>query len=246
MVQHSTDNLTSNNTGTVATVKPDEVNISVCPYLVQQRLLLPHVRWYQRETFVFLTVEVMDCQNPEISVLEDKLYFKGVGGSEMQTYELDIELLKAISTKNSRYAVRPRVVEFRLVKEESVWWERLLKDKVRQHWLRVDFQNWKDEEDVGDEKEPFEEQDYRPMTTDWSKHIAANIAKGSSLCPIGQAVMGGAMDNKGAPLEPKVLKDGRVIPPTPAQQAANMTNLNIYNFDTNLPDSDDEPISDIE
>jgi len=54
------------------------------------------------------------------------------------------------------------------------------------------------------------------------------------------------MDNKGAPLEPKVLKDGRVIPPTPAQQAANMTNINIYNFDQNIPDSDDEPISDIE
>jgi len=84
------------------------------------------------------------------------------------------------------------------------------------------------------------------MTTDWSKHIAANIAKGSSLCPIGQSVMGGAMGTKGAVLEPKVLKDGRVIPPTPAQQAANMTGLDIYNFDPSLPDSDDEPISDIE
>ena len=102
------------------------------------------------------------------------------------------------------------------------------------------------------------------MTSDWSKHIAANIAKvktaiqrgfkcpwilnqGSSLCPIGASVMGGAMDkNKGAPLEPKVLKDGRVIPPSPAQQAANMTGLDIYNFDPTLPDSDDEPISDIE
>ena len=107
-------------------------------------------------------------------MLEDKLYFKGVGGSEFQTYELDLELLKHINTKvldiislylvlryyfvqNSRYAVRPRVVEFRLVKEENAWWDRLLKEKVRQHWLRVDFQNWKDEEDVGDEKEPFEE-----------------------------------------------------------------------------------------
>ena len=49
------------------------------------------------------------------------------------------------------------MVEFRLVKVENVWWERLLKDKIRQHWLRVDFQNWKDEDDLGDEKEPFEE-----------------------------------------------------------------------------------------
>jgi hypothetical protein len=32
-----------------------------------------------------------------------------------------------------------------------------LKDKIRQHWLRVDFQNWRDEDDVGEEKEPFEE-----------------------------------------------------------------------------------------
>ena len=67
------------------------------------------------------------------------------------------------------------------------------------------------------------------------------------MCPIGSSVMGGAMDKKkGAPLEPTVLKDGRVIPPTPAQQAANMTGLDIYNYDPNLPDSDDEPISDIE
>ena len=52
------------------------------------------------------------------------------------------------------------------------------------------------------------------------------------MCPIGASVMGGAMDkNKGGPLEPKVLKDGKVIPPTPVQQAANMVVVDIYNFD---------------
>ena len=59
--------------------------------------------------------------------------------------------------QESRYAVRARVVEFRLQKLKKVWWERLLREKARQHWLRVDFQNWKDEEDVGEESEPFEE-----------------------------------------------------------------------------------------
>jgi hypothetical protein len=48
------------------------------------------------------------------------------------------------------------VVEFRC-KGRNIWWERLLKDKIRQHWLRVDFQNWSDEDDVGEEKEPYEE-----------------------------------------------------------------------------------------
>jgi hypothetical protein len=47
------------------------------------------------------------------------------------------------------------LVEFRLGKEQNIWWERLLKDKIRQHWLRVDFQNWRDADDVGEEKEPF-------------------------------------------------------------------------------------------
>merc|ERR1719382_997762 len=99
-----------------------------------------------------------------------------------------------ICVSKSRYAVRPRVVEFRLQKsEEKVWWPRLLATKERQHWLRIDFQNWKDEDDQEDDKDPFEEEKYQPMTTDWSKHISANIAKGSSLRPMGQSVMGGAL-----------------------------------------------------
>ena len=120
------------------------------------RRLTPHCCWYQREGFVFLTVEVMDCQDPDISVLDDKLLFT-CEGAESGKYELDLQLLHDINTKESRYAVRARVVEFRLVKMEKVWWERLLREKARQHWLRVDFQNWKDEEDVGEESEPFEE-----------------------------------------------------------------------------------------
>ena len=59
--------------------------------------------------------------------------------------------------KASRYAVRPRVVEFKLEKRDAVWWDRLLKEKARQHWLRVDFQNWRDEDDLGDDKIEFEE-----------------------------------------------------------------------------------------
>ena len=41
--------------------------------------------------------------------------------------------------------------------------------------------------------------------------------KGSAMCPIGAGVMSGAMGKDGLP-KPKVLKDGRVIPPTPQQQ----------------------------
>ena len=59
--------------------------------------------------------------------------------------------------------------------------------------------------------------------------------------------MGGAFNkSEGASLQPKVLSDGRVIPPTPAQQAVYMGNLDIYNFDASLDNSDDENLSDME
>merc|ERR1711973_487809 len=155
--------------------------------------------------------------------MDNKLFFSCFS-EDMKSYQLDLEFLHNIDTKESRYAVRPRVVEFKLAKQDGIWWERLLREKSRQHWLRIDFQNWKDEED---------------------------IAKGSSLCPLGQAVMGGAFnkdEDDGGNVEGRVLSDGRVVPPTPAQQALHMKNVDIYKWDpNNCPDnSDDKALSDLE
>ena len=35
--------------------------------------------------------------------------------------------------------------------EEGPYWERLLKDKTKQHWLKIDFNKWKNEDDSDDE-----------------------------------------------------------------------------------------------
>ena len=76
----------------------------------------------------------------------------------MQTYELDIELVQPtipplefpVCCSNLCGRIPPRT-------GQNIWWERLLKDKIRQHWLRFDFQNWRDEDNGAEEKEPFEE-----------------------------------------------------------------------------------------
>merc|ERR1712077_152724 len=61
-------------------------------------------------------------------------------------------LLKEIDPEKTKYQVRPRCIEFALEKaEEGPYWERLLKDKTKQHWLKVDFQKWKDEDDSDEE-----------------------------------------------------------------------------------------------
>ena len=56
------------------------------------------------------------------------------------------------SLQKSKFAVRPRVIEFALEKkEEGPYWDRLLAEKTKQHWLKVDFNKWKDEDESEDE-----------------------------------------------------------------------------------------------
>ena len=54
--------------------------------------------------------------------------------------------------QKSKFAVRPRVIEFALEKkEEGPYWDRLLADKTKQHWLKIDFNKWKEEDESDDE-----------------------------------------------------------------------------------------------
>ena len=54
--------------------------------------------------------------------------------------------------QKSKYAVRDRVIEFALEKKDSgPYWKRLVKEEKKQHWLKVDFNKWKDEDESDDE-----------------------------------------------------------------------------------------------
>lgn len=112
----------------------------------------PSVMWAQRPHLLFVTINVSDCENPDIKVEDQSLYFKGVGNTEKKCYEVTLKFLHKIKTDTVKYAVRPRCIEFALEKvEEGPYWERLLEDKTKQHWLKVDFQKWKEEDDSDDE-----------------------------------------------------------------------------------------------
>ena len=84
-------------------------------------------------------------------VEKDSLYFKGLASGD-RLYEVNMDLLKDIDPEKTNYQVRPRCIEFALEKaEEGPYWERLLKEKTKQHWLKVDFTKWKDEDDSDEE-----------------------------------------------------------------------------------------------
>merc|ERR1712152_132521 len=57
-----------------------------------------------------------------------------------------------IDKEKSKFAVRDRVIEFALEKKDSgPYWKRLVKEEKKQHWLKVDFNKWRDEDESDDE-----------------------------------------------------------------------------------------------
>ncbi|CAG0913370.1 unnamed protein product [Notodromas monacha] len=119
----------------------------------ESRLPPPPVEWAQRKNVIFLTIQLEDCKDPQIKIETDKVYFRGVGGTDKKDHELTIELMHEIVPEDSKYFRRDRNIEMVLKKKEGSdkFWPHLLKEKKKFHWLKVDFNKWKDEDDTDDE-----------------------------------------------------------------------------------------------
>lgn len=111
----------------------------------------PPVLWAQRKNLIYLNVALEDCKDPKITVEKDKLYFRGKGGPDLKEHEVTLELLKEIKPEESKYSVKSRGTEFVLIKSEEGFWPRLLKGDKKFHWLKTDFEKWRDEDDSDDE-----------------------------------------------------------------------------------------------
>jgi len=123
------------------------------------------VMWAQRPNLIFLTVCLEDTKDPQIEVDTEKLYFKAVGGPEKKMHEVTINFHGEIDKEKSKFAVRDRVIEFALEKKEvGPYWPRLCKDKTKQHWLKIDFNKWRDEDDESDEEGGGQGQDLEAST----------------------------------------------------------------------------------
>lgn len=121
----------------------------------EQNLTPPPVQWAQRKQVVFMTIMLEDCKAPTIKLEADKLYFRGKGGTDQKDYEVTLNFFKDISPEDSKHVVRDRIIEFVLKKKEDApFWTRLLKEDKKFHWLKVDFNKWRDEDDSDEEMGP--------------------------------------------------------------------------------------------
>ncbi|ESN96440.1 hypothetical protein HELRODRAFT_163501 [Helobdella robusta] len=118
---------------------------------------LPSVQWAQRKDKLYLTINVEDCKDPTIKLEQNSLHFEGVGNKEALHYDITIEFYGDVDPEKSKHVVLPRHIQFVVYKKESgPFWPRLLKDKTKVHWLKTDFDKWRDEDDSDvDESKDF-------------------------------------------------------------------------------------------
>jgi len=108
------------------------------------------VKWAQRSDLVYVNFQVQDIDKPEISVEKDKVTYRAVS-KDKQKYETVLHLFGEVKPEDSKWVNRERGAEFVLIKAQPGFWKRLLKEDTKYHWLSVDFNRWKDEDDSEDE-----------------------------------------------------------------------------------------------
>ncbi|XP_012270719.1 prostaglandin E synthase 3 isoform X2 [Orussus abietinus] len=107
--------------------------------------------WAQRNSILFVTICLEDCKDPTIKVEPEKIYFKGIGGTERKLHEVTINLYKEVDPEKTIQSPKGRNIELVLTKkEEGPYWPRLTKESKKFHWLKSDFNKWKDEDDSDD------------------------------------------------------------------------------------------------
>ncbi|XP_011502566.1 PREDICTED: something about silencing protein 10-like [Ceratosolen solmsi marchali] len=117
------------------------------------QILPPPVIWAQRNNILFVTICLEDCKDPTIIIEADKIYFKGIGGTEKKMHEITVNLYKEIEPDKTVQSPKGRNFEMLLFKKENgpPFWPRLTKENKRFHWLKSDFNKWLDEDDSEDE-----------------------------------------------------------------------------------------------
>lgn len=135
---------------------------------------LPAVIWAQRADKLYVTINVEDCKNADVKFESDKLIFQGVGGPDKLNYEITIPFYAEIDPSQSKYVILPRHIPMVIRKKETgSFWPRLLKEAKKAHWLKTDFEKWRDEDD-SDFENNKDDDDFEEMMTKMGNFNAAS------------------------------------------------------------------------
>ena len=123
----------------------------------------PVIKWAQRKDKLFITINVVHSKKPTIEIEGKKMKYQGTDGNI--NYAFEIELYDEIDKENSKYTLDARNIFLKLKKKnEGPYWPRLTSDKVKYHWIEIDWTYFAEEDEEEEAKEPnFDGQDFGDM-----------------------------------------------------------------------------------
>jgi len=102
---------------------------------------------------VFLTINLTQCKDPKFELTPEGTFsFSGKGGPDQTDHEVKLDLNGPIVVEDCKRLCNDLKMFFTLAKKETGYWPRLTKEKQRLHWLKIDFDKWKDEDDDEEEE----------------------------------------------------------------------------------------------
>ncbi|XP_071711905.1 co-chaperone protein p23-1-like [Rutidosis leptorrhynchoides] len=109
----------------------------------------PTLKWAQRSDVLFITIDLPDAKDVKLKLEpEGKFYFSATAGAENLPYEIDINLHDKLNVDESKARVGSRSIVYLIKKEESKWWNRLLKQEGKTPaFVKVDWDKWVDEDE---------------------------------------------------------------------------------------------------
>lgn len=145
---------------------------------MSQTTVPPPMEWAQRADILYVTVSA-ECKDADYKFTEDTLYFKGSSVDTGKKYEVTLHFLHKINPENVTTKNTARCIEFTIKKAASgPFWASLTNDKKKPHFLKADFNKWRDEESDYDEEEGADAGGFGNM-----QEMFANLNSGAASKP---------------------------------------------------------------
>ncbi|CAI9117271.1 OLC1v1018628C2 [Oldenlandia corymbosa var. corymbosa] len=109
----------------------------------------PEVLWAQRSDKIYLTIALPDAKDVSVKCEVDGRFSFSAVGVDGQPFSFTLQLYSNIIPEGCKTKIGLRNILCSVQKEKKDWWKRLLKsDGKPAPYIKVDWNKWRDEDDV--------------------------------------------------------------------------------------------------
>lgn len=113
----------------------------------------PPIEWAQRNDILFVSVAA-ECKDVDYKFTDDSMHFSGTSVDGTRQYDVTLNFRHKIDATKVATKNTARRIEFCITKAEvGPYWDALTTDKKKPHFVRADFNKWRDEDDEDDDDE---------------------------------------------------------------------------------------------